>query len=150
MLILSSQTKIKIIRTDNALEFKDKAHVQFYNDSGMIHQTSCVYKPQQNARVERKHRYILEMARVLKLQSGLSIEHWGECVLTSVYIINRLPSTVLNNISPYEALYSKAPDYDSFKAFGCLAFTANTMLNHDKFQNRGIPCVFIGYPCTQK
>ncbi|XP_074342198.1 uncharacterized protein LOC141679655 [Apium graveolens] len=74
-----NKCKIKILRTDNALEFKDKACVQFYNESGMIHHTSCVYKPQKNARVERKHRYILEIARALKLQSGLPFEHWGEC-----------------------------------------------------------------------
>lgn len=141
---------IKVLRTDNALEFKDTACVQLYSTIGLLHQTSCVYKPQQNARVERKHRYILEMARALKLQSGLSINHWGECVLTAVYTMNRLPSSVLKNVSPYETLYGDPPDYEDFKAFGCLAFCASTSTKGDKFQNRGVPCVFIGYPPSNK
>lgn len=90
-----------------------------------------MYKLQQNARVERKHRYILEMARALKLQSGLSLAHWGDCVFTAVYTINRLPSSVLANISSYEVSYKKAPDYNDFKAFGCLAFAASTSVGTD-------------------
>lgn len=130
--------KIKVLRTDNALEFKYSVCIAFYCSIGLVHQTSCVYKPQQTARVERKHRNILEMARALKLQSGLSIIHWGECVLTAVYIMNRLPSSVLKNISPYQTLKGDPPDYDVFRVFGCLAFCAATGMKGDKFRCRGI------------
>jgi len=33
---------IKIIRSDNGLEFKDKITVVFYKEKGILHQTSCV------------------------------------------------------------------------------------------------------------
>ena len=42
-------TKVKMIRSDNGLEFIMK---QFYNESGIIDQTSCVETPQQNVIVE--------------------------------------------------------------------------------------------------
>ncbi|KAL8087731.1 hypothetical protein AgCh_037765 [Apium graveolens] len=58
---------IKFIRSDNALEFIDKECKKFYAEHGIIHQTSCVFRPQQNARVERKHRQILEVARSLMI-----------------------------------------------------------------------------------
>lgn len=65
--------KIKVLRSDNALEFQSEPCKQFFNTHGVIHQTSCVDRPQQNGRVERKHRHILEMARALRFQANLPI-----------------------------------------------------------------------------
>lgn len=66
---------IKCVRSDNALDFADKSCREFYTKYGIQHQTSCAYRPQQNARVERKHRKILEVARALKFQAGLPISY---------------------------------------------------------------------------
>lgn len=67
----------KFIRTDIALEFSDKLCIKFYCEMGIVHQTSCPYRPQQNARVERKHRHVLKISRALKLQFGLPVSFWG-------------------------------------------------------------------------
>lgn len=88
---------IRIVRSDNAREFDDAACRKFFQMQGIVHQTSCVYRPEHNARVECKHRHVLEVARALMFQSGLQLSYWGEAVLTAAYIINRLPSTVLKN-----------------------------------------------------
>lgn len=80
--------KIKYLRSDNALEFDDGPCQEFFAKLGIVHQTSCVDRPQQNARVERKHRHILEIARALRFQAGLALSYWGECVMTAVHIIN--------------------------------------------------------------
>lgn len=71
--------------------------------------------------VERKHRHILEMARALRFHPGLPIQLWGECVLTAVYIINRLPSKVKKK-TLYEILFGKKPNYEHMRVFGCLAY----------------------------
>lgn len=91
---------VKRIRSDNVLEF-DGPLREFYNDNGIIHETSCVDTPQQNGRIERKHRNILEIARALRFEACLPIEFWGECVLTAAYLINRTPTVLLKKKSPY-------------------------------------------------
>lgn len=144
------KSSIKVLRSDNAREFDDEECRKFFQAQGIMHQTSCNYRPQQNARVERKHRHVLEVARALMFQSGLHLSFWGESVLTAAFIINRLPSSILNNKCPYELLYNKPVDYNQIKAFGCLAFAMNPVHTTDKFKPRGVPCVFVGYPPTQK
>ncbi|KAL8145122.1 hypothetical protein AgCh_003365 [Apium graveolens] len=104
--------RIKVVRSDNALEFAGKACTEYFAKKGMIHQKSCPHTPQQNARVERKHRRVLEMARALRFQSGLALSYWGGCVLSAVYIINRLPNAALNFEVPFEKLYNEQVDYE--------------------------------------
>jgi len=36
---------IKVIRSENGLEFEDKFALDFYKDKGILHQTSCVDTP---------------------------------------------------------------------------------------------------------
>lgn len=72
-----------------------------------------VNTPQQNGRVERKHRQLLEIVRALRFQSAVPKHFWGHCLLTATYIINRLPTPVLQHKSPYELLFGKTPDYNN-------------------------------------
>ena len=37
---------VKMIRSDNGLEFQDTTALDFYAKRGIIHQTSCVERPQ--------------------------------------------------------------------------------------------------------
>lgn len=70
--------------------------------------------------------------------------------MTVVYLLNQLPTLVLGNQSPYEILFNKVPNYDLIKTFGCLNFASNPVGTSDKFRLKGVPCVFIGYPVSQK
>ncbi|GKE91566.1 putative RNA-directed DNA polymerase [Tanacetum coccineum] len=100
-----------------------------------MHQTSCSYIPQQNGIVERKHRYLLNVARSLLFQGGLPLNMWTECILAATYLINRLPISVLNGKSPFDLLYKKPPSLKHLRSFGCLACA--TILNiNDKFESR--------------
>ena len=86
--------QVKIIRSDNGLEFAQQDLLNYYSAHGTERQTTCVHTPQENGVVERKHRHLLEVARAFRFQAGSPISFWEECVLTIAYLINRMPLVV--------------------------------------------------------
>ena len=111
---------MKIVRSDNGIEFM--CLTKYFVEHGILHQTSCVGMPQQNGPVEKKHHHILNVARALRFQAHLPIEFWGECVLTTEYLINRTPFVLFDGKTPYEILYGQAPSYKHIQTFGCLCY----------------------------
>ncbi|KAL8117699.1 hypothetical protein AgCh_015538 [Apium graveolens] len=80
----------------------------------------------------------------------MPLKFWGDCVMTTMHIMNKLPTVVLSNKTPHDCLYKTPPDYDNMKIFGCLVFACNPSFTSDKMEARGVPCVFIGYPPFKK
>ena len=139
---------VKMVRSDNGTEFMCLKH--YFIQQGILHQTSCVGTPQQNGRVERKHRHILNVARSLRFQGNLPIKFWGECVLTAGYLINLTPSSILKGKTPYEVIHGCVPSYAHLRVFGSLCYAHNQNRQRDKFDSRSRKCVFVGYPYGQK
>ncbi|PKI42604.1 hypothetical protein CRG98_037017 [Punica granatum] len=106
--------------------------------------------PQQNGRVERKHRHILNVARSLLFQAGLPTEFWGECVTTTAHPINVTPTSLLGGKSPYEVLFGRPPNYSNLRIFGCLYYAHDRPRDKDKFKSRSRRCMFVGYPYGKK
>nr|KYP70579.1 Retrovirus-related Pol polyprotein from transposon TNT 1-94 [Cajanus cajan] len=126
-------SKIKTIRTDNGPEFFLHS---FYQEEGIIHQTSCVETPQQNGRVERRHQTILNVARALLFQGNLPKSFWGFAVTHVVHLINKVPTQVLGSKSPYQILYGELPDLKHLRVFGCLCYISSISLHRKKFDSR--------------
>ncbi|KAA0052263.1 Retrovirus-related Pol polyprotein from transposon TNT 1-94 [Cucumis melo var. makuwa] len=111
---------------------------------------SCPHTSQQNGRAERKHRHILDSVRALLLSASCPEKFWGVAALTSIYIINRLPSYVLQNISPFEKIYGTPPNYSNLKTFGCAYFVLLHPHEHTKLEPRARLCCFLGYGTEHK
>ncbi|GJR37554.1 ribonuclease H-like domain-containing protein [Tanacetum coccineum] len=141
--------RAKQTREPFPLKFVNQTVMKFCIEKGIIHQTSCAYSPQQNGIAERKHRHLLNVARSLLFQGGIPLRFWTECVLTATYLINRLPSSVLNGKSPFEMIYNTKPNLSKLRVFGCLCF-ATVLNNHDKLGSRSEKCVMMGYSSVKK
>lgn len=87
--------RIMCLTTDNGKEFVNENMNRLLSDKGITHQSCFHYTPQQNGRDERKHKHLLEIARVLKLQGSILNIFWGACILTACYLINLIPTRLL-------------------------------------------------------
>ncbi|CAH9139005.1 unnamed protein product, partial [Cuscuta epithymum] len=122
--------KIKIFRSDNGREYFSNTLTQFFNEKGMIQQSSCVDTPQQNGVAERKNRHLLEITRALLLANHVPKYFWGDALLTAVYLINRMPSKPLSFQTPIQKIHEFNCDLKPFvnlpfKIFGCTVFVSN-------------------------
>lgn len=86
----------------------------------------------------------------MRFQASLPIEFWGEYILTAAYLINRTPTAVLGNSTPFERLFDKAPSNQHIKVFASLCYAHNQIRGGDKFASRSRRCVFMGYPYGKK
>ncbi|GJS88193.1 ribonuclease H-like domain-containing protein [Tanacetum coccineum] len=68
---------------------------------------------------------------------GIPLYMWTDCILTTTYLINRLPTFVLNRKSPYDLVYNKPHSLKHLTSFGCLAY-APIFNSHDKFGSRDV------------
>lgn len=109
---------IKVLRIDYGSEFLNFRFKQMLDSMGILHQKSCLYTPQQNGIVERKHRTLLDSAQAVIFQSSLPDEFWPYSLMTTTWMINRLPSRVLDWKTPYEVLFGTPPDMSILDRLG--------------------------------
>ena len=146
--------KIKILRSDNGGEFVNHNLCQFLEAHGIEHQRTCPYTPQQNGVAERKNRQLLEVVRASLFDAQMPRSFWGEAVCSAAYIINRVPSSVLNFQTPLQAFRQvcalhSTPNLEP-RVFGCVTFVHLYTHQRNKLEPRALKCVFIGYAQHQK
>jgi histone deacetylase 1/2 len=73
----------------------------------------------QNGSAERKHRRIVETGLALLAHAHMPLKFWSEAFLTAAYLINRLPTRVIDNTCPLERLFHQSPNYSMLRVFGC-------------------------------
>ena len=117
---------------------------------GTVHHLTCPGTSQQNGRVERKFRHILDTIRALLLFAKVLAHFWGEAALYSVHAINRIPSPVIHNQTPYERLFGSPPDYRHLCSISSACFVLLQPHEHNKLEPRSRLCCFLGYGETQK
>uniref|UniRef100_A0A803Q711 Polyprotein n=1 Tax=Cannabis sativa TaxID=3483 RepID=A0A803Q711_CANSA len=80
----------------------------------------------------------------------MPLSFWDEAVRTACYVINRLPTQVINNNTPLNKLFHKQPDYSILKVFGCACYPNTRPYNKNKLEFRSEKCTFIGYSLKHK
>ena len=137
--------KIKIFQFDGGGEFSSHEVFTYLKLSGIHPQVSCLGTPKQNGVIERKHRHIIETSLTMLFHANLPLTLWVDVFLSTMYLINCLPSTTLKNDTPYHKMHKRHPNYKGLWVIGCHYFSTLKHQGGDKFTRKKYPCVFIGY-----
>ncbi|KAJ9542626.1 hypothetical protein OSB04_029132 [Centaurea solstitialis] len=144
-----SNLKVKVIRSDNGIEFKNSDINSFCDEKGIEKQYSAPRTPQHNGVAERRNRTLIEAARSLLANSKLPITFWAEAVNTACYVQNRTLVVKSQGKTPYEIFKKKKPFIGFFKPFGCPCTILNTKSHLGKFDSKSEEGFLVGYatPC---
>ena len=75
---------------------------------------------------------------------------WSEAASTAVYLMNRSPTKILKNATPYEIWHSKIPDLSHLRVFGCEVMRQIPSQNRTKWDNKSEKLIFIGQENDKK
>ena len=136
--------RIKILRTDNALEYTKSFMHDFCVERGIVHQTSCLgtFPKMELLNIS----FAIFWMLIVRYCFNMLVPkmYWADAVLTATYLINRMPSPILCNKSPFPLLYPNAKPFRKTPCvFGCIAFVHLLGLGRDKLSPRAVKCLVV-------
>ncbi|GJS77792.1 retrovirus-related pol polyprotein from transposon TNT 1-94, partial [Tanacetum coccineum] len=141
---------VKIIRSDNGTEFKNRDMLEFCGNKGIKQEYSTARTPQQNGVAERMNRTLIEAARTMLADSLLPTTFWAEAVSTACYIFNRVRVTKPQHKTPYELLFGHKPIISYIRPFGCHVTILDTLSVLGKFDRKSDEGFLVGYSLNSK
>nr|GEV40402.1 ribonuclease H-like domain-containing protein [Tanacetum cinerariifolium] len=144
------EKKVKIIRCDNGIEFKNRVMNEFYEEKGIKREYSMARTPQQNRVAERKNRTLIKAARTMLANSKLPTKFWAEAVSTACYVQNRVLVVKPHFKTLYELFNGRSPALSFMRPFGCHVLILNTLDQLEKFDGKLNEEIFVGYSTTSK
>ncbi|GKA29447.1 putative ribonuclease H-like domain-containing protein [Tanacetum coccineum] len=142
--------KVKVIRCDNRIEFKNREMNQFCKMKGILRQFSVARTPQQNGVAERRNMTLIEAARTMLVDSKLPTTFWAEAVNTACYVQNRVLVVKPHNKTPYELFYGRTPTLSFIRPFRYHVTILNTIDHLGKFDGKADEGFFVGYSLNSK
>jgi IS30 family transposase len=139
------EVHVKVLRTDNGIEYINKEFTALTLSQGIVHQTTCPDTPAQNGVAEHKNRHPLEVTRSLMLTMNVPKFLWSEAVMTVTYLINRMSSRILRMKTPCEILLGSNNFVVPPRVFGCTCFVRDHRTTVGKLDTRAVKCIFVGY-----
>ena len=141
------QKSIKTLYSDNGGKFIAlKSYILLH---GITHYTTAPHTPQQNGVSERHHRHLVETGLTLLHDAHLDFSYWPYAFQIASYLINRQPTPLLQEKSPFEVLFGQTSNYLKLKKFGCICYPLTRPYNSNKMQPKSKACLFLGYSPTQ-
>jgi hypothetical protein len=102
------ESKIKRVRSDSGGEYLSNDFGEYCAEHGIIHEIIAPYLPQSNGVAERKNQSLTDLVNAMLDSLGLSKSWWGEAILATCFILNRVPSAK-GDITPYEGWKGRKP-----------------------------------------
>jgi transposase InsO family protein len=136
--------KIKRLRSDRGGEFFSNEFDLFCEEHGIIHERTPPYSPESNGIAERKNRTLTDLVNAMLDTAGLPKAWWGEALLTSNHVLNRIPNRNKDK-TPYEIWIGRKPSLSYLRTWGCLAKVNVPITKKRKLGPKTVDCVFLGY-----
>ena len=76
--------------------------------------------------------------------ASLSKAWWGEALLTSCHVLNRVPNRNKDK-TPYEEWIGRKPSFSYFRTWGCLVKVNMPISKKRKLGPKTVDCIFLGY-----
>lgn len=76
-------------------------------------------------------------------------KYWTLAFHTTVYHINRMPTSTLQYTSPFHKIYGHLPNYQKLRSFGYLCYPYLRPFASNELYARSTSCGFVGYSTTQ-
>jgi hypothetical protein len=111
---------------------------------------SCPYTSPQNDKVEHIIRLVNNIIRTLLIQASLPGRYWVEGLHTATYLLNCLPTMVIQAVYPHLALFGSTPSYEHLHVFGYTCYPNTTTTAPHKLSPRSTRCVFLSYSADHK
>jgi hypothetical protein len=127
------------------VENSAKEFEEFCKKCGIARQKTTPYTHQQNGVAERMNMTLMEKERSMLSGAELGQEFWAEAMGTTCYLVNRSPSSVLDDKIPHKVWPRKKPSLQHLRVFGCDAYVHVPKENKSKLDKRAEKCIFIGY-----
>nr|GEZ00758.1 ribonuclease H-like domain, reverse transcriptase, RNA-dependent DNA polymerase [Tanacetum cinerariifolium] len=116
------RTTLKMLRTDRGGEFTSNEFTQYCKENGIARQLTAPYSPQKNRVVERRNKTIMSTTRCMMKATNMPQNLWAEAVRHAIYILNRVPTKALDDITTCEAIKQRKPNLENLRVFGCIAY----------------------------
>lgn len=97
---------------------------------------------------ERKNKHLLEVARALCFSTKVPNYLWGEAILTTTYLINWMPTRILNLKTPLTFFKECFPTSQLFgdiplQIFGSIAFAHSHDIHCGKLEPKAGKCILL-------
>jgi hypothetical protein len=137
--------KLQYLKSDGGKEFGSNEFKEWLTSEGVVHEVSAPYEHEQNGLAERCIQNVSQRAMCQLFGADMSQGFWPYAVKTAVYLINRSPTTALDDKTPYEAWKGKRPGVKHLRTFGEVGYVHIPPETRKKWSKKSRPCRLLGY-----
>ncbi|TPX30028.1 DNA-directed DNA polymerase [Synchytrium microbalum] len=137
--------RIRIIRIDNAMEFRSNAFSKYCEANGITVSYSVPYEHETNGIAEAYVKKITYVQRTILVASNLGTDAWALAYLHANALLEVWPHTALHYLTPHETFFGEKPSLLHFRPFGCEVYVLVPPELRTKLDDRSKRSIYIGF-----
>jgi hypothetical protein len=136
---------VKTFRSDNGTEFVNNELGAYFEELGIVHQTTAAFCPESNGKIEREMRTLKDTARSMMCRANAPEFLWAEALACSVYVHNRVLNKQSTERTAYEQIYGNKPSLAHLRVFGSKAYAQVPKEKRLVWDPKSKPYTLVGY-----